>query len=97
MKEGIIGAINPQLQVPEIRFYAGAPISGPGGAKLGTLCIIDRAPRVMSSADEASLRDLAEMIEREIAATTLAIGDELTGLLNRRGFEMLGAKVLEKD
>lgn len=83
------------LGAPEIRFYAGAPISGPGGAKLGTLCIIDREPRVLTSADEASLRDMAEMIEREISATSLATGDELTGLSNRRGFEMLGAKVLD--
>jgi diguanylate cyclase (GGDEF)-like protein len=80
---------------PKIRFYAGAPISGPGGAKLGTLCIIDREPRGLTAADAGSLRDLAEMVEREIAAAHLASGDELTGLSNRRGFELLGSKVLE--
>jgi len=83
------------LGSPKIRFYAGAPIIGPDGAKLGTLCLIDRQPRVLSSADEASLRDLADMIEHEIATTTLATGDELTGLSNRRGFEMRGARLLE--
>jgi diguanylate cyclase (GGDEF)-like protein len=83
------------LGSPEIRFYAGAPIGGPGGSKLGTLCIIDREPRTLSVADEASLRDLADMIEREIATTSLATGDGLTGLSNRRGFDLLGGKVLD--
>lgn len=80
---------------PGIRFYAGAPISGPGGSRLGTLCLIDREPRRLSGADEASLRDLAEMIENEIASTILATGDSLTGLSNRRGFELVGTKLID--
>lgn len=79
---------------PSIRFYAGCPIVGPGGSKLGTLCIIGREPRLLSESDELSLRDLAEMVEREIAALHLAASDELTGLSNRRGFELLATKVL---
>jgi diguanylate cyclase (GGDEF)-like protein len=35
------------------------------------------------------------MAEAEIASLSLAIGDELTGLSNRRGFEMLGERLLE--
>ncbi len=83
------------LEPPNIRFYAGAPISGPGGAKVGTLCLMDRKPRVLAGEDVQSLRDLAEMIEREIASATLATGDQLTGLSNRRGFDLLGTKILE--
>ncbi len=83
------------LGAPEIRFYAGAPIEGPGGAKLGTLCIIDREPRELSPSDMGLLQDLAEMVEREIAAVHLATGDDLTGLTNRRGFELLGAAILD--
>lgn len=80
---------------PNIRFYAGAPIAGPDGSRLGTLCVIDRTPRVLSESDVHALEDLAEMVEQEIAAVHLAISDELTGLSNRRGFHFLGQKVLE--
>lgn len=78
-----------------IRFYAGAAIAGPGGAKVGTLCVLDRCPRDVSDADTTALNDLAAMVQGEIAAVHLAAVDELTGLSNRRGFEILGNQVLE--
>jgi diguanylate cyclase (GGDEF)-like protein len=80
---------------PGVRFYAGCPITGPKGATLGTLCIIDRHARELSLNDEAALRDLAEMVEHEIAVTSLAVTDALTGLSNRRGFELAGTMVTE--
>ena len=83
-------ATNPLvLGDPGIRFYAGCPIEGPGGAKLGTLCVIDREPRQLKDDEVRLLRDLAEMVEREIAAADLATGDALTGLANRRGFDLI--------
>jgi diguanylate cyclase (GGDEF)-like protein len=83
------------LGSPDIRFYAGCPISGPGGAKLGTLCLIDQLPRELSAEELESLRDLAEMVENEIATSNMAVTDSLTGLGNRRGFEMAAPLVLE--
>lgn len=80
---------------PDIRFYAGCPIVGPGGAKLGTLCIIDQAPRELSTEEAHSLRDLAEMVEFEIASSAMATTDSLTGLGNRRGFEMTATGVIQ--
>lgn len=74
---------------PGIRFYAGCPIGGVAGAKFGTLCVIDMVPREFSDEDRALLRDLATMVEQEMAAMQLATMDELTGLSNRRGFEAL--------
>ncbi len=71
---------------PKIRFYAGFPLSAANGGKLGTLCLIDRAPRAMSEDDVRLLDDLATMVEEELAALQLATIDELTGLSNRRGF-----------
>ncbi len=83
------------LQFPEIRFYAGHPIKGPRGAKLGTICVIGQEPRELSDMDRLLLRDLAEMVEAEVASMQLATTDELTGLGNRRGFDLLGEKVVD--
>ena len=71
---------------PKIRFYAGCPLSVSNGSKIGTLCLIDRQPRVLSDDDRELLEDLAAMAEQEIAAVQLATMDELTLLSNRRGF-----------
>jgi diguanylate cyclase (GGDEF)-like protein len=82
------------LDDPSIRFYAGHPVSAPGGEPLGTLCVIDDKPWEEADFDAEALRELAAMVEAEVASLSLAIGDELTGLANRRGFEMLGERLL---
>jgi diguanylate cyclase (GGDEF)-like protein len=71
---------------PHIRFYAGQPLRPLNGAAIGTLCIIDRAPREFSAEDQQMLVDLAQMVEREIVAVQLSVLDELTRISNRRGF-----------
>ncbi|WP_101760541.1 sensor domain-containing diguanylate cyclase [Oceanicoccus sp. KOV_DT_Chl] len=80
---------------PDIRFYAGSPLTAPNGEKLGTLCIIDTQPKQMSDEDLLSLKDLACMVESELAAILLATKDELTGIANRRGFLNLAIHGLE--
>jgi diguanylate cyclase (GGDEF)-like protein len=79
---------------PHIRFYAGCPISTPKGYKLGTLCLIDSAPREFDEDDQALLRDLGMMVEQELTAIRLATIDDLTKLSNRRGFETLSQHAL---
>jgi diguanylate cyclase (GGDEF)-like protein len=79
---------------PKVRFYAGCPISGPDGAVIGTLCLLDNRPRHLNGEQLDSLHDLAAMVEHEIAVTKLAVDDELTGLANRRGFSLLGDQAL---
>jgi GAF domain-containing protein len=56
------------LEEPRIRFYAGQPVRGPGGHNVGTLCIMDRQPREFGDEDRGTLRDLAELVEKEIKA-----------------------------
>lgn len=79
---------------PKIRFYAGCPLTVANGSKIGTLCLIDQQPRVLSQDDRELLADLAAMAEQEIAAVQLATMDELTMLSNRRGFTALAQHAL---
>ncbi len=44
---------------PDIRFYAGAPLCLSNGAKVGTLCVIDRQPRVLTDTQRGILEHLA--------------------------------------
>lgn len=81
---------NPQVTgEPFIRFYAGCPIKSESGYTLGTLCLVDTRPRAFEADEQALLKDLAAMVEQELAAVKLATIDDLTGVSNRRGFESL--------
>jgi len=77
---------------PNIRFYAGCPLSSLDGSKLGTLCIIDDKPRIFTLDEITALKDLAAMAEQEIMAIQLATLDDLTKISNRRGFIALAEK-----
>ncbi len=58
------------LGQPNIRFYAGEPLQGPGGHNIGTLCIIDDVPRTFSEEQKQVLQDLAAIAQREINVRT---------------------------
>ncbi len=82
------------LSEPRIRFYAGYPLTVGNGSKIGTLCLIGQEPRDFSADDHASLRDLGEIIEKELTAIQAATIDDLTGLTNRRGFMAFATNAL---
>ncbi|MDO9371182.1 MAG: PAS domain S-box protein [Gammaproteobacteria bacterium] len=71
---------------PRIRFYAGYPLRHSGGSRLGTLCLIDRRPRVLSERDLAALHDLGSWAESELnilsTSSALAIKHESEARLN---------------
>ena len=46
---------------PDIRFYAGMPLVTPGGAPIGTVCVIDREPRALDERQKAGLAALARL------------------------------------
>ena len=52
---------------PNIRFYAGCVVSDPSGFAVGTICAIDRRPRVLTSGQQRSLVHLGQMVEEELA------------------------------
>ncbi len=71
---------------PHVRFYAGAAIRAHDGQRIGTLSVLDPRVRNLDSQDRQVLRDLADLVEREVLHVSLALSDSLTGLANRRAF-----------
>ncbi|WP_372876990.1 response regulator [Pseudomonas sp.] len=49
---------------PHIRFYAGIPLTTRRGHNLGTLCVIDRQPRQLTTAQRDGLRRLGRQVVR---------------------------------
>ena len=83
------------INTPNIRFYAGCPITARDGTKLGTFAIMDHQPRDFSENERELMHDLAGMVEQEIAASRHETIDELTMLSNRHGFETLAERALK--
>ncbi len=50
----------------QLRFYASYPLSNETGDKLGTLCVLDRIPRSLTSSQQNALRVLAGQVMTQI-------------------------------
>jgi diguanylate cyclase (GGDEF)-like protein len=61
---------DPRIRVPPVdrggralRFYAGMPLLDPDGHALGTLCVLDHAPRTLDETQQLGLRALARQTQ----------------------------------
>ena len=57
---------------PHLHFYAGVPVRTAKGVPIGTLCIADYRPRTLSPEQQALHKDLALLVEDELARSDLA-------------------------
>jgi sigma-B regulation protein RsbU (phosphoserine phosphatase) len=51
---------------PYVRFYAGCPLSGPEGHKIGTFCIADRVARALDRDQREQFRQFGTLAEHEL-------------------------------
>jgi len=73
-----------------IRFYAGMPLVTPGGAAIGTVCVIDHTPRTLDESQRKGMAALARLTmnlletrhrQRELERAILFAADTATGSL----------------
>jgi GAF domain-containing protein len=58
---------------PHFRFYAGAPLQLPDGHRVGTLCLMDRAPRQLDRLEQLTLAALAALVVEQLASPPAAL------------------------
>lgn len=49
------------VEAPHIRFYAGCPVTDPAGINLGSICVVDQKPGLLSESQRNSLKTLADI------------------------------------
>lgn len=77
-----------------VRFAASVPVRSRSGERVGSLALLDRFPRQVSSARLAELEEIAAIAEDLLCADEAARRDQTTGAFTRATFVELGAHSL---
>ena len=78
---------------PNIRFYAGAPLVAPDGLALGTLCVIDHEPHVLSAKQKTALSALSRAVIAQLELRRVIATQRLTEGLLQSLNASLGQKI----
>ena len=72
---------------PKIRFYAGAPLVTPTGHALGSLCVIDRHPRKLTTEQRTCLNSLARLVMKnfELRRVSAELAEAVTNIKTLAG------------
>lgn len=82
---------------PNLRFYAGAPLTAPSGHVLGTLCVIDTAPRSLTDTQRRALETLSALVMTELQLRrSLSTQEQLTHELEKQNRELVDAQAVAK-
>ena len=65
--------------MPNIRFYAGAPLALQSGQVVGTLCVIDTKPRTLDAVELAILSNLRDLLVMELSGAPRAPEEPVDG------------------
>ncbi len=57
----------------KVRFYAGIALHAPGGSRIGTFCMLDDRPSVLSAQQRQSMQDFARLIDGLFEARALQL------------------------
>ncbi|MEM6375660.1 MAG: EAL domain-containing protein [Pseudomonadota bacterium] len=71
---------------PHIRAYLGVPLVTGDGYRIGSVCCVDKQPRVFSAEDIQLVKDMSLIVMEQMEMRTLALFDPLTSARTRRGF-----------
>lgn len=82
-----------------LRFYAGVPLRTSDGFNLGTLCVIDREPRVVTNQQLAKLKNLASIVmdQMEIRLSARRAISELSQVVLEKNAALRRAELMAKE